>query len=136
MKSTEEIRTEFNAVPVNRFFGFELVARSAEHAEVVMTIDPDHLQEEGIVQGGVITALADTAGVYLLYPDLPTDRSMTGIEFKMNFLSPATVGRGRVRARSRLVKGGRRISVVEVEVFQGERLVAMGVFTHLLFERR
>ena len=100
-----------------------------------MQIRDDYVQEEGVVQGGIISALADTTAVYIFYPDLHDDQSLTGIEFKMNFLRPALPGEGDLRAVAKLVRRGRRVGLCEVDVFQGQRHIARGLFTYLVTKR-
>jgi len=126
---------DFGRVPVNRHFGFSLLALERGAAEVAMPLKRPFLQEEGIVHGGVLTALADSAAVYCVYPFLEDGRKMTSIEFKMNFLRPAFIDDGSVTARAKLVRQGRTIALCEVEVSQARRLVAKGLFTYLLFKK-
>ena len=135
MAVSRTLRAAFTRVPVNRFFGYTLVSRSDTHAEITMPARPEYLQEEGVVQGGILAALADTTAVYLLYPDLAETETMTSIEFKMNFLRPALPGRGRLRARATLIKKGRKVALCEVAVSQGKHRLAQGLFTYLLYPR-
>jgi uncharacterized protein (TIGR00369 family) len=104
----------------------------------VIEIDPrpELLQEEGIIHGAILSALADTAAVYTFHPDLPSELRMTSIEFKLNFLSPALGDGGTLTARSQVVRKGKKVGVCDVEVTQGERLVAKGLFTYLFYPRR
>lgn len=125
---------DFPDVPVNRFFGFRLLARSAERAEIELPLRADFLQETGIVQGGVLTALADTTAVYLLWPDLRDGRSLTGTGCAMQFLAAATPAAGALRAVAVPLRVGRRTAVCESEVFQGERRIAKGTFPFLFLE--
>lgn len=127
--------TAFDEVPANRHFGFRLLERSAQGATIAMEPRADLMQEEGVVHGGALSALADSAAVHAFYEDLPPDRSMTSIEFKVSFLSSARDGDGTLLARSRVVRRGARVGVCEVEVTQRERLVAKGLFTYLFLER-
>ena len=121
-------------IPANRFFGFSLVSSSDGQAEITIPLKPSYLQEGGVVHSGIISALADTAAVYALYPGLPDDQTMTSIEFKMNFLSPALLNSGNLRALARQVKRGKKVGLCEVDVFQREKLIAKGLFTYLLFD--
>ena len=89
-------------------------------------------QEAGVVHGGVLSTLADTAAVYTLFPYLEEGESMTSIEFKMNFLRPALIDGGSVTARANLVRRGSRIALCEVDVFQARRLVGKGLFTYMI----
>lgn len=126
-----EAAAVFARTPCNRLLGLQLVARSRERAEVVLPMRDDLLQEAGLVQGGLLTALADAAAVWLLWPELPAGRTMTGTDCSMHFLRPARSSGGDLRAIATLVKGGRTLLVVDSHVHQGERLVARGTFTFL-----
>ncbi len=99
-----------------------------------MPLAETYLQEGGVVHGGVISSLADTAAVYTLYPYLTENQSMTSIEFKMNFLSPALCENGDLLAKANLVKRGRKVALCDVEVYQKEKLVAKGLFHIYCFE--
>lgn len=125
----------FASTPCNRLFGFRLRARSAERVEIELPVRGEFLQEEGVVQGGILTALADTAAVYLLWPDLPTGRGMTGIECSMRFLGPARPEHGPLLAVAVPVRIGRTIGVCESTIHQGDRMVAKGTFSFLLRPR-
>jgi len=101
-----------------------------------MPMKAAYVQEEGIVHGGIISTLADTAAVYAILPALPESKGMTSIEFKVNFLRPVRVDTGDLLARANLVKRGRTIALVEVDVLQQEQLVAKGLFTYLMFDKQ
>jgi uncharacterized protein (TIGR00369 family) len=120
---------------VARFLGYRLVSRTDNEAVLAAPVRPELLQVDGCVHGGMIATLADTAAVWLLYPDLPEDRTLTSIEFKLNFTCPARLEAGDLVARARLVKRGRTVALSDVEVSQGDQLVAKGLFTYLLFNR-
>jgi uncharacterized protein (TIGR00369 family) len=126
----------FAGTPSNRFLGLRLLSRSAGRTEVELPLRAELLQEEGVVHGGFLATLADTAAVWLLWPDLGTDRSMTSIEFKVNFLGAGRDGGGPLRAVATLLRKGRTVAVCESEVLQDGRLVAKGTFTYLLRDRR
>jgi uncharacterized protein (TIGR00369 family) len=122
----------FAAVPVNRFLGFELESHDGRTARVSFRPRDEHAQEYGVVHGGIISALADTAAVYTIHPALTAAERMTSIEFKINFLAGATADRGRVVAEARLVRKGRTVAVVQVDVRQGDTHVATGIFTYII----
>ncbi|MFH1349541.1 MAG: PaaI family thioesterase [Pseudomonadota bacterium] len=132
----EELKKGFYRIPVNRHLKFELVSRSPEEAVVSMEVLPEFIQETGVLHGGLIGTLADTAAVHLFEPDLPEGKTISCIEFKINFLSPAVQGGGSVVARSRLIRRGNRVGVADVLVVQEDRLVAKGTFTYLFFPRK
>ncbi len=79
-----------------------------------MPLDKTYLQEGGVVHGGIISTLADTAAVYTLHPYLTENQSMISIEFKMNFLSPVLIENGDLLAQANLVKRGRKVALCDV----------------------
>jgi uncharacterized protein (TIGR00369 family) len=87
---------------------------------------PEHLQHLGVVHGGVITALLDNALTFAGGTVLGAE--VLTVEFKVNFLRPAKGGR--LRAVGRVAHAGKRLAVVQGEVYaeEGEesRLEALG----------
>src|SRR5262249_59441054 len=94
----------------NRFLGLRLLLRTPQRVEVALTARPEMGQEYGIVQGGILTALADTAAVYLLLPAAMDRGNVNGIELKINFLRPALTDGTDLTAIATPVKIGRRIA--------------------------
>lgn len=134
--ATREARlAELARMPVAHHLGYRVLERSADEAVLAQPARPEYAQVEGVVHGGLLGTLADTAAVYVLYPELPEGTGLTSIEFKLNFLRPALLGRGELRARARLVQRGRTVSLCDVEVEQGDRLVAKGLFTYATVQR-
>jgi uncharacterized protein (TIGR00369 family) len=122
----------FGAVPINRLLGLELRSSSPEGATIALAPRAEFAQEYGVIHGGVLSTLADTAAVYALHPFLEAGERMTSIEFKVNFLAPASAAGGEVIAASSVAKRGRTIAVAHVDVRQGETLVLTGLFTYII----
>jgi uncharacterized protein (TIGR00369 family) len=59
-------------------------------------------------------------------------RTITSIEFKLNFVRPAVASRGELMAVARPVRIGRTVAVAEVDVLQSDELIAKGLFTYLV----
>jgi uncharacterized protein (TIGR00369 family) len=128
---------DFSQAPVNRALGLELIhscADGSESAEVQIQDCSGFTQEGNMIHGGILTTVADTASVYAILPGLPADKHMTSVEFKMNFFRPGHGDQGPIVGRAKLIKRGRTINVVESDVFQGERHLARGTFTYLVFD--
>src|SRR6188472_4512855 len=68
----------------------------------------------GVLHGGYLMSLADTAAATLAFLNLPPGASTATIEAKTNFL--AAVRSGFVTARAEAVHVGRRTIVVQVDV--------------------
>ena len=85
----------------------------------------------GIVHGGAITSIADAAAGVALATLLEKERErQITVELKLNFCAP--VVEGTIVARGEVVQKGRHIAVCEVEVCEGERLVAKGISTYMI----
>jgi uncharacterized protein (TIGR00369 family) len=105
-------------VPSNRLLGLVVREQSDGGATVAMAPRPELAQEYGVVHGGFLAALADTAAVYALLPKLAASERMTSIEFKVNFLAPADPAGGELVAKAAIVKAGRTVRVAAVDVHQ------------------
>jgi len=95
-------------------------------------IGPQHLNPYGVVHGGVIYSLADTAMGAVIAPELAENERTATIEIKINYL--AAVRDGIIRAETTLVNRGRRVAVLESDVFNGDRLVAKALGSFAIFE--
>jgi uncharacterized protein (TIGR00369 family) len=131
----DELLRTFAAVPTNQAFGFELSAVGEGSAEVRMPVQEWFAQEAGIVHGGIVSALADTAAAYAIIPSLKEGTSMVGIELKVNFLRASRMTDGPLLARARAVRHGGRVAVCSVDVMQGSEQTATGLFTYLILKR-
>ena len=126
------IMRPFDDTPFNRAMHFRLAEHESESASIAVSIDPWFEQENGVVHGAIIASAADTAAVYAVRSRLEPGEQMTGVEFKINFLRPATLDGGELTAQAHVVKRGRTIAVCDVEVLQAGRAIAAGLFTYLL----
>jgi uncharacterized protein (TIGR00369 family) len=106
-----------------------------EPGRVVVELDAHagHRHEGGIVQGGIITQIADAAMGMSLMTEQEEGLTNTTIELKINFLRPV-VG-GRLRAVGRVVEMRRTLLFGEADVFDSEdRLVARASSTCLALD--
>ncbi|MGE3171364.1 MAG: PaaI family thioesterase [Planctomycetota bacterium] len=131
-----DVDAVFERTQTNRLLGMRLLSRSPDRVEVELPVRPELLQEEGVVHGGLLSTLCDTAAVYLAWPELQPDRTMTSIEFKMNFLAAGLPDRGPVRAVATVLRRGSSVLVCESEAFQQDQRLCKGTFTYLVRDRR
>jgi uncharacterized protein (TIGR00369 family) len=100
-----------------RFYG------GAEEVDATLDWSPELCTAGGILHGGVLMAIADSAGAVCAFFNMPPGSSTATIESKTNFLG--AVRSGEVRARSRPLHIGKTTVVVETDVLDGSgRLVA------------
>ena len=83
----------------------------------------------GLVHGGAIFTLADSAVAVSMASIAEPDSKFLTIEMKINFLEP--VKEGNMEARARLLRRGRVIPA-EVDIFNEGRLVAKAIATYII----
>jgi uncharacterized protein (TIGR00369 family) len=90
-----------------------------------------HLQQDGFVHAGVMATMADHTAGYASFSLVPPDQRILTVEYKINFLSPASGDY--LECRSRVVQQGRTLLVTESEVYavkaEKEDLVAKALLT-------
>ena len=124
-----EIRARLAANPFIKFMGIQAPQLGVGYARFVLPFKPELANSIGLLQGGAIAALADEAVAFALYSLVKEGEMINTVEMKINFL--AAVKEGEVEAAARISKRGRTISLGEVEVRQGERLVAKAMCTYI-----
>jgi uncharacterized protein (TIGR00369 family) len=109
-------------VPILNLLGIRLLDIEPGRARLFLPFRPELTRGDGVVQGGIVTTLADTsiahAALAALFPDATTNT----IELKMNFMRPGTTD---LTCESWLIHKGRRTIVGESAVSDaGGKLVA------------
>jgi uncharacterized protein (TIGR00369 family) len=124
----KELVRRLNASNTARQFGFVLAAAEPGRAVVRMRVAERHKQVHGVVHGGVLAALADTAGGLATYMSVPRGSRVATVEMKMNYLEP--VEKGTVVADARMIRVGKTLAVVECDLRdETERLVGKALMT-------
>ena len=96
---------------------------------------PERCTIGGILHGGALMTLADSAGATCAFLNLPADAASTStIESKTNFLGAAT--KGTVVATARPLHVGSTTIVVETELRVGDRLVGKTTQTQIVRRKR
>lgn len=124
------------ASPITQWTGMRLVASDAARAEVALPARAEFTQAEGVVHGGMLAMLADSACVFLLWPQVAREHWMASIDFQFAFLAAAKPLGPDLRAVATVLKKGKSVAVCEAEVFQGDVRCCKGTFTYLLSPRR
>jgi acyl-CoA thioesterase len=113
-----------------RMLGFGLDLLEPSRAVLSVEVNERLLQLQGVMHGGAIASLIDTA-VALAIAGIsePGDR-FTTVELKVNYLSP--IKSGRAIADARLIKTGRRIIVADCDVSDSSgKLAAKALVTYI-----
>jgi uncharacterized protein (TIGR00369 family) len=98
--------------PMAALIGAELV--SVGEGEAVFRCAPDELTYNplGIVHGGLLCTLLDTAAGCAVHTLLPAGAGFSSIELKVSFLAPLRAG-GRIEVRGRVLRIGGRVAFAE-----------------------
>jgi len=97
-------------------------------ADIVINLADCHLQPFGIVHGGVIATMIDTATFWAAFLRLPKDAGLVNVDLKLNYLQPVTGGK--LIAKGFCLRPGNSISYSEARVFNEKKiLVAHGTST-------
>jgi uncharacterized protein (TIGR00369 family) len=98
-----------------------------DHGLVVFECTPDEsvYNPIGVVHGGLLCTLADSAAGCAVHTTLPPGVAYTSIDITVNYLRPVTLASGTLVATGRVTKPGRRVALASAEVTDAAgRLVA------------
>lgn len=117
-----------NTSPFPRHLRMRLVSISLDLAMVKLETEQCHLQPFGIVHGGVMATLIDTATFWSAFLRLPEDAGLVNIDLKLNYLK--SIASGTMTAEGRCIRTGRSINYAEASVMDKEgNLIAHGTST-------
>jgi len=123
------LRTRLAANPFIRFVGIEVPQLGRGYARFLLPFKGELANSIGLLQGGMIAALADEAVAFALYSLVKEGETINTVEMKINFLG--AVKEGEVTAEAHITKRGRTISLGEATVRQADRLIAKAMCTYI-----
>ena len=118
----QRIRKAIDSVPFAKLLGIELDDISNGTATLGLNIREQLTQNHGVVHGGAIASLIDTATAFAIIPLLAPQERVTTVDLTISYLRPLT--EGRIRATAKVVRAGRRLFVVSAEVFDKDGKLA------------
>jgi uncharacterized protein (TIGR00369 family) len=126
----ERARSAFAAVPYAKFLGLELGDLCEGEVTIHLDIRDELKQNQGVVHGGAIASLIDTASAFALLTQIEVDERVTTTDLTIHYLRPAIDGR--ITATARIIRGGRRLFVLSVDVHDAaDALIATAVTTYI-----
>jgi len=125
------VRTSFEKQGFMQLIGAEVVAVGPGHCRIAVPFSEAVTQQHGFFHGGLTATLADNAAGFAGFTLMSDDEQPLSVEFKINFVAPAAGSQ--MEARARVVRNGRRLKHVQVEIFaiqgEDESLVALALAT-------
>ena len=121
----EKVRASFDAQSMMATLGAQLHLGPPGTARITAPILPGSRQQQGFAHAGLTFAIGDSAAGYAALTLMSEDHEVLTTEMKINLLAP---GHGdKLIARGRVIKPGRRLMVVQSDVFA----VTDGVEKHI-----
>ena len=128
----ERIARALETVPFGKLLGLKLESIKPGEATLSLEIRDDFMQNNGVVHGGVIASLIDSATAFSIIPLLGKDERITTVELTINYLRP--LGSGTIKATARVLREGGRVIVTSADVFDPVgNLASTALSTYLRF---
>lgn len=117
----DQIESGQSSSPVSETLGMRLVAHARGQATYEMPVRKEHANPLGVVQGGIVTVLADAAmaaaSSTILNDDEVTREAITTVDLFSRFLRPVNLASATLlRAEARVVRAGRQLIWIECDV--------------------
>lgn len=129
----EELKNVVEKSPFPQHVSMVLDHIEIDRADIVIHLADYHLQLYGIIHGGVIATLIDTATFWAAFLRIPDSDGLVNIDLKLNYLQ--SVSGGRLTAKATCLWPGNTISYSEAKVFDSDnRLIAHGSSTLMVLK--
>jgi uncharacterized protein (TIGR00369 family) len=124
------IQKSLSSVPYIKLLGIELEHVGRGTATLVMPVRKDLTQNHGVVHGGAVASLIDSATAFAIIPLLAAKERVTTVDLTITYLRP--VSSGKMKAVAKVIRAGRRLIAVSAEVFDSEgTLTATALSTYI-----
>ncbi|HEX8143702.1 MAG TPA: PaaI family thioesterase [Pyrinomonadaceae bacterium] len=120
----------FAQVPFAHLIGIELEEIERGSATLSLSMRDELKRNGGIAHGGAIASLVDTAAAFAIMTLLEPGKSAATIDLTIHYLRPLL--KGKARAHARVLRSGRRVTVVSVDVTDDSETLAATALTSYL----
>ncbi|GHJ61162.1 esterase [Nocardioides sp. OK12] len=120
--------------PFSAHLGFRVVRADADGAVVEADPGPEHLNGGGILHGGYLSALLDSATGWAVHAAGPEGMVAPHVQLNAQFLKAGVAGQPLVCTATCTSVGG-RICTTQGEVTQAGRVIARATGTHAVISR-
>ena len=125
------LRRAVESAPYYQLLQITLEQIDVGFARFRMPFRKELTQAYGVVHGGAIATLADTAVAFAMMTLIQPGEKVTTVEFKINFLAP--VAGDEMIGEARVLNKGKRLALADMEVKTGDgRLLAKGLATYII----
>tara|TARA_B100000945_G_C20245530_1_gene532018 strand:- start:192 stop:644 length:453 start_codon:yes stop_codon:yes gene_type:complete len=114
-KLSERISKSFESQSMMKTIGAKIHKVEKGKVTIEVPILSSTLQQQGYAHAGLTFSIGDSAAGYSALTLMPEDQEVMTAEIKINLLAPAE--EGLLRAEGRVVKNGKRLVVVNSEIY-------------------
>ena len=126
----KRVRKALTSVPYARLLRLELEDIGPGNAILSVKVRKELKQNHGVVHGGAIASLIDSATAFAIISLIGPAEKVTTVDLTISFLRPVTSGR--LNASAKVVRAGRRLFVVSAEVSDSSgKLAATALSTYI-----
>ncbi|GAB4344585.1 MAG: hypothetical protein Kow0099_24110 [Candidatus Abyssubacteria bacterium] len=127
----EALREHANQIPMYKLIGMQVVEAGPGYSRFRLPFRKELTQPFGVLHGGALATIADSAVAIALWGLVGTDKAFTTVEMKINYIAP--VSSGEVIAEGNIIHCGKRTALGEVTLRNGEgRLVGKCLATYMI----
>jgi uncharacterized protein (TIGR00369 family) len=126
----ERVREAFERVPFVHLLKVELGEVRRGVATLYLEVRDELRQNNGVVHGGVIASLVDTAAAFAIITSLEKGQTTTTVDLTIHYLRPLL--RGRITAEARVLRVGRRILTIRIDVLDETQALAATALTSFI----
>lgn len=108
--------------PFEEYLGMQIDEAGDGRAVLSMPFKVKLAQGKGLMHGGAVTSIADTAVAIAIKSMVPEGTDFVTVEMNLKFVAP--VKEGTVRAEARATRQGERKISGEADIYNGETRVA------------
>jgi uncharacterized protein (TIGR00369 family) len=126
----ERVRDAFEHVPFVHLLKVELGEVRRGFAALYLEVRDELRQNNGVVHGGVIASLVDTAAAFAIITSLEKGQTTTTVDLTIHYLRPLL--RGRITAEARVLRVGRRILTIRIDVLDETQALAATALTSFI----
>jgi uncharacterized protein (TIGR00369 family) len=124
------IREGFKNIPFAHLLGIEMGELRRGEAIMYLEVRDELRRNNAVAHGGAIASLVDTAAAFAILTLLEPDQTTTTIDLTVHYLRPFI--KGRAIAHARVVRAGRRIIVISIEVLDEAKAVLATALTSFI----
>jgi len=129
------IEGEIPPPPTAQLLGMKLVQAEAGTATFKMTVGEFQYNPLGVVHGGIITTLLDSAMGCAIQTNLPNGTTYTTTQLSINLVRPLTIETRMVTCIAQVIHVGRRLATASAQVLdEQQKLYAHGTSTCMVFQ--